>query len=64
MATEYDNPITDYAFRYYFTASGLCSLCGQSGVIHTEGIRSPAGVLTGRRTFVFAPTVKPCEQVD
>lgn len=55
MATKYDNPITDYAFEHYFTADGLCSLCGQSGIIHTEGIRSPAGVITGRANFCICP---------
>lgn len=55
MATKYDNPITDYAFEHYFTADGLCSLCGQSGIIHTEGIRSPAGVITGRTNFCICP---------
>jgi len=62
--TDFENPITDYAFKYYFTSDGLCSLCGQSGIIHTEGIRSPAGVVTGRENFCICPNGQALREME
>jgi len=47
--------ISDYAIRFYFTEDGLCSLCGQSGIVDTRGIVSPGGVACGRLNFCICP---------
>jgi len=46
--------ITDYWHKYYVN-KGLCSLCGNHGIIDTIGIRTPAGVLVGRINFCICP---------
>lgn len=45
--------ITDYWFAHY--CSDHCTLCGNSGVIDTTGVRTPAGVLVGRRNWCICP---------
>lgn len=53
---NWDNPITDYWFKYYMNEKmGICTLCGQSGIIHTEGIRSPTGMEVGRKNYCICP---------
>lgn len=53
---NWDNSITDYWLKYYLDKeTGFCSLCGQSGIIHTEGIRSPAGIKVGRENYCICP---------
>lgn len=54
MKHKYDNAITDYCFKYYLEKD-LCSLCGNSGVIHTEGVRTAAGVEVGRANYCICP---------
>lgn len=39
----------------HYTNKGLCSLCGNSGVIDTRGVRSAAGVECGRLNFCICP---------
>lgn len=51
---NYHTPITDYWLKYYLT-SGMCSLCGQTGIIHTEGIRAPSGKIVGRSNYCICP---------
>ncbi len=48
------NPITDYWFEHY-VKRGLCSLCGNYGVIDTRGTRTPAGVAVGALHFCICP---------
>lgn len=50
-----NDEITEYAIRYYMHESGICSLCGNSGFIHTQGISSYAGVLVGRTNYCICP---------
>lgn len=53
---DWDDPITDYWLKYYIDEnSSCCSLCGQSGIIHTEGIRTPAGVEVGTVNYCICP---------
>jgi hypothetical protein len=43
---DLDNPVTDYWLKYYIDPnSGLCALCGNTGIIHIETIRNPSGQL-------------------
>jgi hypothetical protein len=43
---NWDNPITDYWLKYYLDPeSGLCSLCGNTGKIDIEAVRTPYGKL-------------------
>lgn len=49
-----EEAVIRYWMRYY-TNQNLCSLCGQSGIIHTEGVRSPVGVDVGRANFCICP---------
>lgn len=51
---RWDNPITDYCFDHYMH-NGLCTLCGNWGVVDTTGLRSPAGVEVGRRNYCICP---------
>jgi hypothetical protein len=54
---QYINPIiTNYWIRYYTDEDhGICTLCGNSGVIHTEGVKSAAGVEVGRANYCICP---------
>lgn len=53
---NWDNPITDYWLKYYLDKeTSFCSLCGQSGIINTEGAHSPAGVKVGRLNYCICP---------
>lgn len=59
LSSSDPNPITEYALKYYFVEPkpGLkeCSLCGQTGVIHTEGQRDASGIAVGRANFCICP---------
>ncbi len=46
--------ITKYWLAHYVN-HGLCSLCGNSGVVDTTGVRSAAGVSCGRINFCICP---------
>lgn len=52
--TKFDNPITDYWHKHY-TYDGLCSLCGNSGILNTTGARTAAGKLVGRFNYCICP---------
>lgn len=38
-----------------FTNKNMCSLCGQSGVIDTRGLKTPAGLEVGKLNFCICP---------
>ncbi len=43
---DWDNSITNYWLKYYLgEKSGLCILCGNTGLINTEKVRNPNGRL-------------------
>lgn len=52
--TPKSEAVTDYWSEYYST-NGLCSLCGNTGVIDTRGTKTPAGVEVGRVNFCICP---------
>ncbi len=54
MAKKFDDPITRYWLDHY-TKDGLCSLCGNRGVIDTRSACSPAGVLCGDLHYCLCP---------
>lgn len=45
--------VTDYWLTYY--ASDHCTLCGNTGVIDTRGVCTPAGVPVGRCNWCICP---------
>lgn len=47
--------LTDFWYEHYVSENHLCSLCAQSGVIDTTGIRSPAGVECGGKSWCICP---------
>ena len=51
-----DPRVTAYWLRHYVNAkTGLCGLCGNTGVVNTVGAISPTGRETGIRTFCICP---------
>lgn len=46
--------VTDH-WHSHHTIKGLCSLCGNSGVVNTTGVKTNAGVEVGRRNFCICP---------
>jgi hypothetical protein len=48
--------LNQYWLKYYVDYdTNLCSLCANTGIINTEGIKSPAGMPTGRKNFCICP---------
>ena len=47
--------ITRYWGNYYISERGHCTLCGNSGFIDTRGVRTAAGVMSGRVNFCICP---------
>lgn len=48
--------ITGYFFEHYANAlHSMCSLCGQSGIIDTCGLRTPAGLEVGCLNYCICP---------
>ena len=45
--------VTKYWLRFY--ATGHCTLCGNSGVIDTRGVKTPAGLAVGRLNWCICP---------
>jgi hypothetical protein len=45
--------ITDYWWKFYHAEH--CTLCGNSGIIDTRGVRTRAGVEVGRINFCICP---------
>lgn len=54
MNCKLNEAITNY-WNEYYCKDGLCTLCGQCGIIHTKGIRTPAGVEAGRENYCICP---------
>lgn len=54
MANSVNQVVTDYWHAHY-TDTGLCGLCGNSGVIDTTGVRTNAGVLVGGLHYCICP---------
>lgn len=52
-ATAVD-PITDYWIKHY-APKAHCGLCGNSGVIDSTGVRTPAGFDFGGRFWCICP---------
>jgi hypothetical protein len=61
---NYDDYIADYWAEHYLAYVKVpgwdkefpgCSLCGQSGVIDTTGIKTPAGYSVGRKNYCICP---------
>ena len=48
------NAVEEYWMKYYVN-DGLCSLCGNTGIIDTTGVCTPAGVEVGRKNFCICP---------
>jgi hypothetical protein len=48
------NPTTDYWHANYVN-KGMCSLCGNTGVIDTRGVCTPAGLEVGRMNYCICP---------
>ena len=46
--------VGDYCIEFY-TNKEVCSLCGNSGVVDTTGVKSPRGVEVGRKNFCLCP---------
>ena len=46
-------PVTDYWYEFY--CLNHCTLCGNSGWLDTRGVRTPAGVETGRVNWCICP---------
>ena len=54
IITTKSEAVTDYWSEYY-SAEGLCSICGNTGVLDTRGTKTPAGVEVGRVNFCICP---------
>jgi len=46
--------VVDFWYAYY-TKEHHCSLCGNSGVIDTTGIKTPAGLVVGDKHYCICP---------
>ena len=56
MAKTKSDAVVEYWNRFYVSEDGMhCTLCGQSGVIHTEAVATPTGVQVGRKNFCICP---------
>jgi hypothetical protein len=47
------DPITAYWLDHY--ANDHCTLCGNSGIIDTTGVKTAAGYPVGRKNFCICP---------
>ena len=45
--------LSDYWLEHY--CSDACTLCGNSGVVDTTGVKTAAGFLVGRRNWCICP---------
>lgn len=45
--------VTKYWLDYY--TSKCCTLCGNSGIVDTTGVKTAAGVMVGRKNFCICP---------
>jgi hypothetical protein len=61
--TNLDAAVTDYWHQHY-TRKGVCCLCGNSGVLDTRGVRTPAGIECGALAFCICPNGQTMRAVD
>ena len=49
--------LENYWLKYYYNKeTGLCSLCGNTGILDTTNTAiSPMGIKVGRRNYCFCP---------
>jgi hypothetical protein len=52
--------VSQYAMQYYVT--NQCTLCGNSGIIDTRGVRTAAGVPVGRLNWCVCPNGQALRQ--
>jgi hypothetical protein len=53
MSKKEQDAVTDYWLEYY--ADPHCTLCGNSGMVDTRGVRTANGVEAGRLNFCICP---------
>jgi len=41
--------VMEYLLDHYF--AGVCTLCGNSGIVDSRGVAAPSGVLVGRKAY-------------
>jgi hypothetical protein len=51
---EMSKAVSAYWLKNYVN-NGLCSLCGNYGVVDTQGVQSPAAIVSGRLNFCICP---------
>jgi hypothetical protein len=51
--SQEENIITGYVMKYYVRPH--CSLCGNSGIVDTNGVKTAAGILVGTRQPCLCP---------
>jgi hypothetical protein len=47
--------VASYMLAMYTHERGICTLCGNRGVVDTRGVRSPAGLEAGRLNYCLCP---------
>jgi hypothetical protein len=48
-----DEHVANYWYEHYMTEH--CTLCGNSGVIDTTGVRTAVGIPVGRKNWCICP---------
>lgn len=56
------NPITRYWLKHYATEH--CSLCANSGMIDSRGLKTAAGRVAGRLNFCICPNGQALRKQD
>ncbi len=52
----WNEAVVDYWSAYYVHPGlTICVLCGNSGIIHTEAVRSPTGLRVGGAHYCICP---------
>ena len=52
---EISDAVIEYWVKNYVSPTSHCTLCGNWGTINTAGVRTPAGLLVGRKNFCICP---------
>lgn len=55
--------VVDY-WAHFYLERHLCSLCGNSGIVDTTGVKTAAGVVVGRRNFCICPNGQAIRHQD
>jgi hypothetical protein len=61
---ESNKPVTTYWIEHYVGEQGICTLCGNTGLVDTRGTFSPAGVQVGRVNFCIWPNGQARRQFE